>query len=156
MVRRGWFYGVIALLVVTLTACTGYSKKSERKVVEVPEKVEHERVVTEEEVKEKLLKQLSDEVRIYDVVEHQAVFREAIEAQMVGKNMDQLESTVQSIVVEHMDAYWDQRVRELLSQENEWYDESDVEWLLDRISTEDLYELIVLYEATYYKAYKGK
>lgn len=156
MVRRGWFYGVIALLVVTLTACTGYSKKSERKVVEVPEKVEHERVVTEEEVKEKLLKQLSDEVRIYDVVEHQAVFREAIEAQMVGKNMDQLESTVQSIVVEHMDAYWDQRVRELLSQENEWYDESDVEWLLERISTEDLYELIVLYEATYYKAYKGK
>lgn len=146
----------MVLLLMVNTACSSNKGQTLRKVETIPEEKAHERIFTEEDVKERLLRQLSDEVRIYDVVEHQEAFRTSIDTQMAGKPMDQLESVVKDIVIEHMDAYWEERVRELLAEENEWYEESDVTWILDRISTEDLYDLIVLYEATYYKAYKGK
>lgn len=148
--RRGvLLLGLMLVSLFLLNGCFMQTKKG--KAVEVVKEVKEKRIPTEDEVKEDVLKQLKDEVRIYDVVAYQDIFQEKIATEMKEKKINELESVVEWIVKEYLDAHWEERVRELLSLSNDLYEEEDVQWVLERLSTKDLYRLIVLYESAFYK-----
>ncbi|MGX8796441.1 hypothetical protein ACR6HW_10195 [Fusibacter sp. JL298sf-3] len=135
-----------------MTACAKERPvESEALLPEAPEEVEEEKVPTEESDKEKVLSQVREEVRVFDVVEHHDALNAGIREAMKNSDASELDEIATAVVTVHMDAHWRERVKDLLSEVNPNYETEDVDWVLDRISTSDLYELMVLYEVAFYK-----
>lgn len=145
----------ILLGTLLLSGCSAFQKEVKVKpsVNEEELKVE-ERIPTEEDALDRVLKRMKEEVRIYDVLEHQEVFQMKISEAMAGKSLDTLEAVVEGIVNNEMDLYMEKRAKELLEEENPLYTDEEVKWILERVSTEELYRFIVLYETAYFKQNK--
>lgn len=151
--RRG-LIGVILLCVCLFSGCSAIQKDAKVKPPVAEEEVKEERVPTEEDALDRVLKLMKEEVRIYDVLEHQEVFQAKISEAMVGKSLGGLDAVVADIVKKEMDLYMEKRAKVLLEEENPLYTEDDIKWILERVSTEELYRFIILYETAYFKQNK--
>lgn len=152
--RRGLVW-VLLLAICLLSGCSAFQKEAKVKPPVAEEEVEEEeRVPTEEDALDRVLKLMKEEVRIYDVLEHQEVFQAKISEAMAGKSLEGLDAVVGEIVQKEMDLYMEKRAKILLEEENSLYTEDDIKWILERVSTEELYRFIVLYETAYFKQNK--
>lgn len=149
---------LLFLSCLLMVGCSPRHSESTPQVLEedlVEEEIEVMEVDTAEEVKERLLVIIREEMRIFDVVAHHDALHEAITHQMVGQNRNALEAIASEVVQKHMDAHLRNRIEILLEMENEYYVASDVEWIFNRVSTRDLYTLMTLYEKTFYEKTQG-
>ncbi|HAS73210.1 MAG TPA: hypothetical protein DCS67_03605 [Clostridiales bacterium UBA8960] len=94
---------------------------------------------------------VKEEMRVFDVNDHHAILFEQILEKARTLEEDQIRPMIKETVESVMDAYFRSRIGDLLLNYNEYYTASDVETVFNNTSRTALYQLIELYEWTFYK-----
>ena len=141
---------ILLIVAMLLTGCGTQASTTKKYELEV-EEVE-EIAPIEENLLASLIRDIQDEMRIFDVVEHHEALIKRIENE-VPADLDSEEMTAQisEIVSSYMDEILRDRIREGLSNIQDPYSDEDVIWVRSQISTDDLYHLITIYEREFYK-----
>ena len=155
MKRLGLLF-LILILVFMVAACRSTEPVQDETELETTQEETLVRLATEEDTLAALLKNLQAEMRVFDVVEyHDAIYQE-LENAMKETPDSSLETTAESVVESFIENQLIERIRIELAAENPLYKSEEVDWLYDQIDTNDLIELIVLYEVLYYEKAHGK
>lgn len=94
---------------------------------------------------------IAEEMRVFDVNVHHEILYSEIINQSGNLTSEEVKALIPDIVSVYMDGYFRNRVGEILSEYNAQYAQTDVETIFESTSRASLYELIVLYEWTYYQ-----
>lgn len=139
------------ILSVSLIGCKSLKNNDSEPTV-TTESEENEKVVeTPDDVMALIINQIKEEMRVFDVGDHHAILYDMISEKSVGLDDDQIRLMIKETVQTYMDAYFRAEIIELLMSHNAHYSESDVETVFNNTSRTALYELIELYEWTFYK-----
>lgn len=142
---------LVFLLSVALIGCKPLKSQSVEVLSTTLEEETQKEVDTPEEIRTLIIRQVNEETRIFDVNEHHPVLYEIILDKSKKLNEDQVRPMIKDTIQMYMDDYFMQRIREILETYNEYYTASDVETIFNNTSRTALYELIELYEWTFYK-----
>lgn len=110
-----------------------------------------ERVDTPEDTLGIIIKQIDDEMRVFDVGDHHEALIGIIMEKAVTLEAEEIRPMIKETVEIYMDAYFMSRIKEVLRSYNERFTDSDVDMVFKSTSRTALYELIELYEWTFYK-----
>lgn len=145
---------MILLLIVSsvsLFGCQSLKNKDSEDKVTTESKEVGEKVDTPEDTLKKIIRQINDEMRVFDVNEHHESLSDIISEKAEGLEGDQVRQLIKETVQSYMDAYFTKRIEDVLVVYNEGYTPSDVETVFKSTSRTALYELIELYEWTFFK-----
>lgn len=145
---------MILLLIVSsvsLFGCQSLKNKDSEDKVTTESKEVGEKVDTPEDTLKKIIRQINDEMRVFDVNEHHESLSDIISEKAEGLEEDQVRQLIKETVQSYMDAYFTKRIEDVLVVYNEGYTPSDVETVFKSTSRTALYELIELYEWTFFK-----
>lgn len=106
---------------------------------------------TPPDLMDQALSKVLSEMRVFDVNAHHDVIQDLIQLAVENESEAEIKAIIKEKVREHMDAYFYTRIGEILENYNPNYAQSDVETLFNKTSRTALYELIELYEWTFYK-----
>ncbi|MDN5351230.1 MAG: hypothetical protein PWQ12_146 [Clostridiales bacterium] len=148
---RGTAFALACIFLITSVGCGRYEVAQTTTAPTSDETTTVERVATEDDVLSEILKALRAEMRVFDVVAYHESLYSEIEAEMLKSPDSELSDVVNEVVGRFMDAFLLERIHRILEEKNPLYKSEEVDWLYDRIDTEELYELIVLYEILYYE-----
>lgn len=136
---------------LTLFGC-GASDVSDTVVSETTIEEETNNEVQTPENQMDLAKQrIAEEMRVFDVNVHHDILYTEIINQSGNLSSEEVKAIIPDIVTMYMDGYFRNRVGEILTEYNAQYAQSDVETIFESASRASLYELIVLYEWTFYQ-----
>lgn len=136
---------------VSLFGCQSLKNKDSEEKVKTESEEVGEKVDTPEDTLKKIIRQINDEMRVFDVNEHHESLSDIISEKAEGLEEDQVRQLIKETVQSYMDAYFTKRIEEVLVVYNEGYTPSDVETVFKSTSRTALYELIELYEWTFFK-----
>lgn len=141
----------LTLTLFALTACSDESKL--KKVAQEPstEVVTEVYVPTPQEALDRVSLLITDEMRVFDVNEHHDQLYEIIKKESIGLEEEEIKPLISSVINNYMDDYFKNLIREQLSEYNEQFSSDEVETIFNNTSRTALYELIALYEWTYYQ-----
>jgi len=142
---------IIAFLMLTLIGCSTSNTVIDEPLPSSTEPSTQLKTPTPEDQMALVKSRLDDEMRIFDVQLHHNDLYAEISSIDAGLTEDEIKVTISEIVTGYMDAYFLEKTREILSEYNEDYTLSDVETLFESTSRTSLYELIELYEWSFYK-----
>lgn len=145
-----WRIITILFIVLTLMGCSA-SKTVIKKTLETDsEATTGMEVPTPDDQMELAKIKVEEEMRIFDVNEHHDSLY--AEISLIDSELSELaiKDAISEIVKVYMDAYFQEKTREILSEFNENYTMSDVETLFESTSRTSLYKLIELYELSFY------
>lgn len=143
---------VAALFIgLTLMGCSSSNVADQASTEETTEPVTSFEVSTPEDQMNLAMGQIADEMRVFDVGDHHDLLFAQIVEQSSGLSEDDTKTVISDVVALYMDAYFKERIGEVLTLYNENYAVSDVETIFSSTSRAALYELIELYEWTFYK-----
>ena len=143
---------VLSLFIgLTLMGC-GASKTSVTAVSEpTTEEVTTIEVPTPENQMDLAKARIAEEMRVFDVNAHHETLYAEIVNQSGSLSAEEVKAIIPDIVSDYMDQYFRNRVGEILAEYNDSYALSDVETIFESASSTSLYELIALYEWTFYQ-----
>lgn len=136
---------------VSLFGCQSLKNKDSEEKVKTESEEVGEKVDTPEDTLKKIIRQINDEMRVFDVNEHHESLSDIISEKAEGLEEDQVRQLIKETVQSYMDAYFTKRIEDVLVVYNEGYTPSDVETVFKSTSRTALYELIELYEWTFFK-----
>jgi len=140
----------LVLVSMLLLGCSKESKKIEVELNPTTETVRFEEE-TPPNLMDQVLSTIVSEMRVFDVNVHHESLQALIQEAVLDKSEDEIKAVISEKVSEHMDAYFYDRIGEVLELYNPNYAQSDVETIFNKTSRTALYELIELYEWTFYK-----
>lgn len=142
---------LILCIVLTLSACDASTVKNNQKLTVSSEETLELEVPTPPEQLELVKAKIEDEMRVFDVVAHHEALYQEIGDIPESLASEQIKSEISDIVNQYMDAYFRQIIGDILLEYNDKYMASEVETIFDSTSRTALYELITLYEYTFYE-----
>ncbi len=153
MTKNNVLKGLMVLVLVTFlsTACSSDQKNVDADILTTEVVTTESYEPTPQEKLDELETLIEDEMRVFDVNLHHETLQKKIKSEVVGLAEEEAKSHIATIVTDYMDVYFKERIRELLFMVNESYSVDEVETLFESTSRASLYELIVLYEWTYYQ-----
>lgn len=152
MIKRA---GILSLIVaMVLTGCGGKSRVISETLEPLSEETTRYEVPTPPDEMDRVLAQVREEMRVFDVNLHHETIYAAFVDQISGLEEAAAKTVIFDTVATQMDAYFYERIRELLSGVNPDYAYEDVETLFNSTTRTSLYELITLYEWTYYQNHR--
>ena len=141
----------ILCIVLTLSACGASDSKVNPKVEISSEETLELEVPTPTEEMDLVRARVMEEMRVFDVnVHHEAIYSE-IENLPESLDSEELKSKINEAVSSYMDEYFKEVIGNILLEYNDKYMAEDVETIFETTSRSALYELIVLYEHTFYE-----
>lgn len=148
--KRLKYVVMFCLMFVLITGC-GAAEVSQSVKLE-PTETETIRVEepTPEDVLLKVLSRLKDEVRIFDVQAHHESLYDLILSLEKDSGKTIQKSDIYDIVETYMDDYFWHLTQKVLSEYNENYALEDAQIIFEQTSRTGLYDLITLYEWTFY------
>lgn len=149
-VKRILLTASLMLVSVLLVGCSKESKKIEVELIATTENERYEEE-TPPELMDQVLSAIVSEMRVFDVNAHHDSLQDLIQEAVLDESEDEIKAIINEKVREHMDAYFYNRIGEVLETYNPNYSQSDVETIFNNTSRTALYELIELYEWTFYK-----
>lgn len=151
--KRYRVYSSIFLVVLTLTLMGCSSSKTVIKKTLEP--LSESTVASEKPMLDEQMalakKKIEKEMRIFDVQVHHDALYGTISNIDKGLTDVEIKMAISEIVRDYMDAYFYEKIGEILSETNGNYMNSDVETLFKSTSRASLYALIELYEWSFYK-----
>lgn len=153
MIRNSALKGLMVLVLVSFlsTACSSEQKSMDTDIITTEEVTTESYEATPQEKLDEVETLIEDEMRVFDVNLHHDTLHNKIKSEVIGLEDEEAKLHIATIVTDYMDVYFKERIRELLFMVNESYSVDEVETLFDNTSRASLYELIVLYEWTYYQ-----
>jgi len=152
MIKR---VGILSLIVaMVLTGCGGKSRVISETLEPLSEETTHYEVLTPPDEMDRVLALVREEMRVFDVNLHHEAIYAAFSEQISGLDETSAKRVIYDTVVTQMDAYFYERISALLASVNADYAYEDVETLFNSTSRTSLYELITLYEWTYYQNHR--
>jgi len=144
-------FPILIFIGLTLFGCSASEKQNVASTEPPTELITKYEVPTPEDQMAIAKNQIADEMRVFDVGEHHETLYAMILESSKGLTEEEARASVTNIVSEYMDDYFLDRIGEVLSMYNEDYAYSDVETIFNSTSRASLYELIELYEWTFYQ-----
>ncbi|WP_459843860.1 hypothetical protein [Fusibacter bizertensis] len=142
---------LILCIVLTLSACDASTVKNNQKLTMSSDETLELEVPTPPEQIDLVKAKVEEEMRVFDVVaHHEALYRE-IKNIPESVDSEQIKLEISDIVNQYMDEYFHQIIGNILLEYNDKYMASEVETIFDSTSRAALYELITLYEYTFYE-----
>ena len=147
--------GILSLIAaMVLTGCGGKSRVISETLEPLSVETTRYEVPTPPDEMDRVLALVREEMRVFDVNLHHEMIYAAFSEQISGLEEEAAKSVIFDTVATQMDAYFYERIREMLSGVNPDYAYEDVETLFNSTSRTSLYELITLYEWTYYQNHR--
>ena len=145
--------GILTILFIVLTVmgCSASKTKIIETLEPKTEATTNVEVSTPDNQMALARRKVEEEMRIFDVgAHHDALYSEI---STINKELSEVEikKAIAETVMSYMDAYFLEKTREILSEYNENYTESDVDALFNTTSRKSLYALIELYEWSFYE-----
>lgn len=148
--KRLWMLIVLQLCVLFFAGCQSKSGSQTQIFETTEETTSRYEVPTPENELAIVLGEIKDEMRIFDVQAHHESLYALILSLEKEKGSTIEKSEIYSIVETYMDDYFWQLTHDLLSAYNENYALEEVEIIFEQTSRNGLYDLITLYEWTFY------
>lgn len=146
-----FFVMMFFCIVLTLSACDASTAVNTKNIELSSEETLELEVPTPSEQIELVKAKVVDEMRVFDVNAHHDTLYAEISKLPEGLESEQLKSEISDIVNQYMDEYFHEVIGAILLEYNDKYMASEVETIFDNTSRTALYELIVLYEYTFYE-----
>lgn len=146
-----FFVMILFCIVLTLSACDASTAQNNKKIELSSEETLELEVPTPSEQIELVKAKVVDEMRVFDVNAHHDALYAEISKLPEGLEPEQLKSEISDIVNQYMDVYFHEVISAILMEYNDKYMASEVETIFDNTSRTALYQLIVLYEYTFYE-----
>lgn len=141
---------IVLLSIILFVGCQSTSGSQTQKLETTEESTTRYEVPTPEDELAKVLRLVKEEVRIFDVQAHHESLYDLILSEQKEKGTEIEKSEIYTIVETYMDDYFWQLTHEMLRAYNENYSLDEVDLIFDQTSRTGLYDLITLYEWTYY------
>lgn len=154
MMRNKTFLFLILILLVSsvsLFGCKSLKKQGSTSLVQTETEETVERLDTPADTIDIVIKQIDDEMRVFDVGDHHEALIGIIREKVDSLDEEEVRPIIKETVEIYMDAYFISRIKDVLRSYNEGFTDSDVEMVFNSTSRTALYELIELYEWTFYK-----
>ena len=152
MIKRAFLLSLISAMI--LTGCGGKSRVISETLEPLTEETTRYEVLTPPDDMDRVLAQVREEMRVFDVNLHHETIYEAFVDQIGGLDETAAKAVIYDTVATQMDAYFNERIHALLASVNTDYASEDVETLFNSTSRASLYELITLYEWTFYQNHR--
>lgn len=148
--KRLWMLIIVYLCVLFFMGCQSTSESQTHTADTTEAPTTQYEVPTPEDQLAQVLEQIKDEMRIFDVEAHHEVLNDLVLSHEKDKGTAIEKTDIYAIVETYMDDYFWQLTQEILSEYNENYSQEEIEHLFEQTSRKGLYDLITLYEWTYY------
>lgn len=148
--RRFWMHIIVLLSMLLFMGCQSTSGSQTQKLETTEETTTRYEVPTPEDELAIVLGQIKEEMRIFDVQAHHDSLYDLILTEQKTKGTEIEKIEIYAIVETYMDDYFRQLTHEILSAHNENYSLDEVDLVFNQTSRTGLYDLITLYEWTYY------
>ena len=142
---------LILCIVLTVSACDASAVKNNQKLTTSPDETLELEVPTPSEQIDLVKARVEDEMRIFDVVAHHEALYQEIKNIPKTLDSEQIKLEISDVVKQYMDEYFHRMIGDILLEYNDKYMALEVETIFDSTSRTALYELITLYEYTFYE-----
>ena len=140
----------LQLVMLILMGCQSKTGSQTQILETTEETTTRYEVATPENALAIVLEQIKEEMRIFDVEAHHESLNALVLSLEKEKGSRVEKAEIYTIVETYMDTYFWQLTHDLLSAYNENYSLEEVEVIFRQTSRNGLYDLITLYEWTYY------